>query len=101
MLSKERSSQADSLRNVPLQGVGDTTDIIAMILLPVAVLMCAYALVVFLWRSGQIARKQVCGVAGCKASIRWTGRVADAINCCTCHAKIRSIGAYIRVLGAL
>jgi uncharacterized membrane protein YidH (DUF202 family) len=40
-------------------GVGDTTDIIAMILLPVAVLMCAYALVVFLWRSGQIARKQV------------------------------------------
>lgn len=29
-----------------------------MILLPVAVLMCAYALVVFLWRGGQIARKQ-------------------------------------------
>jgi hypothetical protein len=41
------------------QGVGDTTEIIAMILLPVAVLMCAYALVVFLWRSSQIARKQV------------------------------------------
>lgn len=30
-----------------------------MILLPVAVLMCAYALVVFLWRGSQIARKQV------------------------------------------
>jgi hypothetical protein len=47
------------VRVFSLQGVGDTTDIIAMILLPVAVLMCAYALVVFLWRSGQIARKQV------------------------------------------
>ena len=41
------------------QGIGDTTDIIAMILLPVAVLMCGYALVVFLWRGSQIARKQV------------------------------------------
>ena len=47
------------VRVFSLQGVGDTTDIIAMILLPVAVLMCAYALVVFLWRSSQIARKQV------------------------------------------
>ena len=33
-------------------------DIIAMILLPVAVLMCGYALMVFLWRGSQIARKQ-------------------------------------------
>ena len=30
-----------------------------MILLPVAVLMCGYALMVFLWRGSQIARKQV------------------------------------------
>ena len=43
----------------PMQGVDDMTDIIAMILLPVAVLMCAYAMVVFLWRGSQIARKQV------------------------------------------
>lgn len=42
-----------------LQGIDDMTDIIAMILLPVAVLMCGYALVVFLWRGTQIARKQV------------------------------------------
>lgn len=34
-------------------------DLIAMILLPVAVLMCGYALMVFLWRGSQIARKQV------------------------------------------
>ena len=50
---------------IHLQGVDDTTEIIAMILLPVAVLMCAYALVVFLWRSGQIARKQVAHAASC------------------------------------
>ena len=55
-----RGAGYDGCHVVTLQGVGDTTDIIAMILLPVAVLMCAYALVVFLWRSGQIARKQVC-----------------------------------------
>jgi uncharacterized membrane protein YidH (DUF202 family) len=54
-----QGTTANNRHTATLQGVGDTTDIIAMILLPVAVLMCAYALVVFLWRSGQIARKQV------------------------------------------
>ena len=34
-------------------------EVIALILLPVAVLMCAYALVVFVWRSKAIAKKQV------------------------------------------
>lgn len=34
-------------------------EVIALILLPVAVLMCAYALVVFIWRSKAIAKKQV------------------------------------------
>jgi hypothetical protein len=53
------------------QGVDDTTEIIAMILLPVAVLMCAYALVVFLWRGGQIARKQVAHAPSC-FSVRCT-----------------------------
>ncbi len=40
-------------------GIENVPDIIAMILLPVAVLMCGYALMVFLWRGSQIARKQV------------------------------------------
>ncbi len=31
---------------------------IALILLPVAVLMCAYALTVFIWRARAIAKKQ-------------------------------------------
>ena len=39
-------------------GVEGVPEIIAMILLPVGVLMCGYALMVFLWRSSQIARKQ-------------------------------------------
>lgn len=39
-------------------GIANVPDIIAMILLPVAVLMCGYALMVFLWRGSQIARKQ-------------------------------------------
>ena len=30
-----------------------------MILLPVAVLMCSYALLVFVWRAQAIAKKQV------------------------------------------
>ncbi len=42
-----------------LQGVGDMTAVISMILLPLAVLMCAYAMMVFLWRGGRIAQKQV------------------------------------------
>ena len=32
---------------------------ISLILLPVAVLMCAYALTVFIWRARAIAKKQV------------------------------------------
>ena len=35
------------------------TAVISMILLPLAVLMCAYAMVVFLWRGSRIAQKQV------------------------------------------
>jgi SPX domain protein involved in polyphosphate accumulation/uncharacterized membrane protein YidH (DUF202 family) len=34
-------------------------EVIALLLLPVSVLMCAYALFVFVWRSRAIARKQV------------------------------------------
>ena len=34
-------------------------EVIALLLLPVAVLMCAYALFVFVWRSRAISRKQV------------------------------------------
>ncbi len=33
-------------------------EMIALILLPVAILMCAYALVVFIWRAKAIGRKQ-------------------------------------------
>ena len=42
------------------RGAEHLVEIIAMILLPVAVIMVAYALVVFIWRSKAIAKKQVC-----------------------------------------
>ena len=35
-------------------------EVIALILLPVAVLMCGYALFVFLWRTRAISKKQAC-----------------------------------------
>lgn len=41
------------------QPTENLVEIIAMILLPVAVLMVAYALMVFVWRSKAIAKKQV------------------------------------------
>ena len=34
-------------------------EVISLILLPVAVLMCAYALTVFIWRARAISKKQV------------------------------------------
>ncbi len=34
-------------------------EIIAAILLPVAILMCVYSLTVFIWRSKAISKKQV------------------------------------------
>ena len=49
--------------STPSKGEHTPTDnlvaIIAMILLPVAVLMVAYAMLVFVWRSKAIAKKQV------------------------------------------
>lgn len=42
-----------------LQGSDHTVEIIAAILLPVAILMCVYALTVFIWRSKAISKKQV------------------------------------------
>ncbi len=41
------------------QPTENLVEIIAMILLPVAVLMVAYALMVFVWRAKAIAKKQV------------------------------------------
>lgn len=41
------------------QPTENLVEIIAMILLPVAVLMVGYALMVFVWRSKAIAKKQV------------------------------------------
>ena len=46
-------------KKTPPQPTDNLVEIIAMILLPVAVLMCAYALMVFIWRSKAIAKKQV------------------------------------------
>lgn len=42
-------------------GTENLVEIIALILLPVAILMCAYALVVFIWRAQQIEKKHVRG----------------------------------------
>jgi hypothetical protein len=44
---------------------------IALILLPVAVLMCGYALTVFIWRARAIAKKQVGPVHRCNVSPGW------------------------------
>ena len=41
------------------QATDNLVEIIAMILLPLSVLMCAYALMVFVWRAQAIAKKQV------------------------------------------
>jgi len=41
-----------------LQATDYLVEVIALILLPVAVLMCAYALTVFIWRARAIAKKQ-------------------------------------------
>ena len=46
-------------RFVHVQGSDHTVEIIAAILLPVAILMCVYSLTVFIWRAKAIARKQV------------------------------------------
>lgn len=41
------------------QVADNLVEVIALILLPLAVLMCAYALTVFVWRSRAIAKKTV------------------------------------------
>ena len=54
-----------------VQATDNLVEIIAMILLPLSVLMCAYALMVFVWRAQAIAKKQVCSLHGhvlCTAS---------------------------------
>lgn len=42
-----------------VQGTDHTVEIIAAILLPVAIVMCMYALTVFIWRAKAISKKQV------------------------------------------
>jgi hypothetical protein len=44
-------------------------EIIALILLPVAIAMCGYAIFVFVWRSQMISRKRVRHAAGCHHSL--------------------------------
>ena len=41
-----------------LQSTDNLVEIIAMILLPLSVVMCAYALMVYVWRAHAIAKKQ-------------------------------------------
>lgn len=56
------------------QVADNLVEVIALILLPVAVLMCAYALTVFVWRSRAIAKKTVrptCRAGPCAHSCRW------------------------------
>ena len=42
-----------------MQGSDHTVELIAAILLPVAIIMCGYALTVFIWRAKAITKKQV------------------------------------------
>ena len=63
------------------QVADNLVEVIALILLPVAVLMCAYALTVFVWRSRAISKKTVCTCAarglpraGAPAGLKTAGR---------------------------
>ena len=56
-VAEQGGSKAEA-RGLLLQGPEHTVEMIALILLPVAILMCAYALVVFIWRAKAIGRKQ-------------------------------------------
>lgn len=52
-------NSCDTSMHVILQGTDHTVEIIAAILLPVAIIMCVYALTVFIWRAKAISKKQV------------------------------------------
>ena len=55
------------------QVADNLVEVIALILLPLAVLMCAYALTVFVWRSRAIAKKTVRNPSlGRKCAGSWT-----------------------------
>ena len=60
-----------------VQGTDHTVEIIAAILLPVAILMCAYALTVFIWRAKAITKKQVCPVFWASCNLM--------LSSCCCH----------------
>ena len=51
-----------------------------MILLPLAVLMCAYALMVYVWRAQAIAKKQVCSPACISASADTKGLMVGPVR---------------------
>jgi uncharacterized membrane protein YidH (DUF202 family) len=53
------SGTAERSHKSSYQGSEHIVEVIALILLPVAILMCAYALVVYVWRAKAITRKQV------------------------------------------
>jgi hypothetical protein len=51
-----------------LQGLsGHLVEVIALLLLPVAIGMCGYAIFIFIWRSQMIAKKRVRGAHSCSA----------------------------------
>jgi hypothetical protein len=54
---RRRGGQRGPTRGLRGQVADNLVEVIALILLPVAVLMCAYALTVFVWRSRAIAKK--------------------------------------------
>lgn len=57
------------------QVADNLVEVIALILLPVAVLMCAYALTVFVWRSRAISKKTVRPHAA-RCLSRWSSSAA-------------------------
>lgn len=66
-----------------LQGSDHTVELIAAILLPVAIVMCAYALTVFIWRAKAITRKQV----GSLTSNHTTCFLVQWLYCASQHAS--------------
>lgn len=61
-------------------GSDHTVEIIAAILLPVAILMCVYSLTVFIWRAKAIARKQVGYIDDPRGPLGLAGTVVLALT---------------------
>ena len=70
------------------QVADNLVEVIALILLPVAVLMCAYALTVFIWRSRAISKKTVRLGASRALKLPRGHTPLGALVCCKCFQSV-------------